>query len=91
MAVSKPMQTEFGIHHRLESCEGVLTKLVGFWVQVLPTGRYVSTLWACVLVARHFTHFNQPAIQARKVVFIHRSFLQKNGQFSCELDPFLVS
>ena len=22
MAVSKPMQTEFGIHHRLESCEG---------------------------------------------------------------------
>ena len=24
MAVPKPMQTEFGIHHRLESCEGIL-------------------------------------------------------------------
>ena len=24
MAVSKPMQTEFGIHHRLESCEAYL-------------------------------------------------------------------
>ena len=28
MAVSKPMQTEFGIHHRLESC-GVLHIPVG--------------------------------------------------------------
>ena len=26
MAVSKPLLTEFGIHHRLESCEGLKKK-----------------------------------------------------------------
>ena len=29
MAVSKPLLTEFGIHHRLESCKAVLGGLGG--------------------------------------------------------------
>ena len=31
IAVSKPLLTEFGIHHRLESCDDVCNMNVFFW------------------------------------------------------------
>ena len=31
MAVSKPMQTEFGIHHRLECCVGISVLMYFGW------------------------------------------------------------
>ena len=38
MVVSKPMQTEFGIHHRLESCVSQMGKapIFGKWPLNLP-------------------------------------------------------
>ena len=36
IAVSKPLLTEFGIHHRLESCEGYYVEF--FFYTCLPFG-----------------------------------------------------
>ena len=44
MAVSKPLLTEFGIHHRLESCATLLVRafnLVHDWLIVIHTQNFV--------------------------------------------------
>ena len=59
MAVSKPVLTEFGIHHRLESCEGgykicIRYKIVGCINLLFPTENLIQAFEEGELYVRVF-------------------------------------
>jgi hypothetical protein len=42
--------------------------LATFWTQHLPSRRDLATLWTSLLIACHFPHLNQSAVQAGQIV-----------------------
>ena len=37
IAVSKPLPTEFGIHHRLESCDDLIKGVCSYFLETIPS------------------------------------------------------